>query len=393
MSPERVFQVLLTIGLLSGAWLYGEYHQKTVTQVGGSSREAELQAQNTELTLELDTLRDEVAQLRSLLKNGPYPIPEDLIAFVEKDNGLVFTEAPFAELSSPAELRDSAERNLEFAYAADGKDGLEKEQLVWERLGLIPPNQKLRAQWIAVETIDTKGLFDLSSGKILLSENFNPISIPDSGMLVHLLTRQILFQNFPPKTFVDSETWRTWQGIHRGAAAAVQSRYLRRRAATEEVEWDNTADNREALLNDLSPAFQGFANFPFMEGHDYAKLAYIKSRDAYRDIFKNPITSTLPLLYPDAMDQPAEQATQRIGALGLRLLLDPHLGVETSSELTFSYSTDSYVTSEKELTWTVTMKTPEAAARLQEALPSIIPESGKPEVTLQGSQVTVTIAL
>lgn len=391
MSPERVFQGLLTIGLLSGAWLYGEYQQQTVTQVGGSSREAELQAQNSELIVELDILRDEVAQLRSLLKNGPYPIPEELIAFVEKDNGLVFTEAPFAELSSPAELRDSAERNLEFAYAADGQDGLEKEQLVWERLGLIPPDQKLRAQWIAVETIDTKGLFDLTSGKILLSEDFDPLSIPDSGILVHLLTRQILFQNFPPKTFSDSEDWRAWQGIHRGASAAVQSRYLRRRAATEEVEWDNTAENREALLNDLSPAFQGFANFPFMEGHDYAKLAYVKSREAYRDIFKNPIISTLPLLYPDAQDHPTEQPNHRIGALGLRLLLDPHLGVEASSELTFLYEFDSYVTSEKILTWVIKMKTPEAAARLQEALPNIIPESGKPEVTLKGSQVTITI--
>lgn len=393
MSPERAFQVLITIGLLSGAWLYGEYHHETVTQVGGSSRKAELQAQNAELTVELDTLRDEVAQLRSLLKNGPYPIPEDLIAFVEKDNGLVFTEAPFVELASPAELRDSAERNIEFAYATNGEESLEKEQLVWERIGLIPSEQILRAQWIAVETIDTKGLFDLTSGKILLSENFDPMSIPDSGMLVHLLTRQLLFQNFPPKTFDDSEAWRAWQGIHRGAAASVQSRYLRRRAATEEVEWNDTAENREVLLNDLSPAFQGFANFPFMEGHDYAKLAYVKSRDAYRSIFKNPVTSTLSLLYPNTQDHPSAPTTRRIGALGLRLLLDPHLGVEASSKLTFYYSTDSYVTSEKDLIWTVTMKTPEAAARLQETLPSIIPESGKPEVTLKEKQVTVTITL
>ena len=391
MSPERIFQILLGVGALSGAWLYGEYRQSLASSAGDSSREAELQTQNTELTVELDELRDEIAQLRSLLKNGPYPIPDDLISFVETDNGLIFTEAPHAQIASPNKLRNTAERNIEFAY---GKDGIEKEEFIFERIGLIPPHARLRVQWIAAEMTEAKGLFDLTSGKILLSENFDPMSIPDSGMLVHLLTRQILFQNFPVQGFSDSEEWRAWQGIHRGAAAAAQARYLKRRSASEEVDWEDAAEERETLLNSLSPAFQGFANFPYLEGHDYAKLAYLKSRDAYREIFKSPVRSTLPLLYPNAEEaaliKSAVPHDGQIGALGLRLLLDPHLGNETSSELILQYSNDYYHEPDEALVWVIEMKTTEAATHLKKALLKIIPSENH-KITQEGTGIRVTI--
>ncbi|MEN8693226.1 MAG: hypothetical protein ACN4GG_01070 [Akkermansiaceae bacterium] len=394
MSPERVFQLLLTGGLLLGGWFYGDYYKRTAPTEANQEVEANLRAENTELTLELDSLRDEVAQLRSLLKSGPYPIPEDLIEFVEKDNGLQFQLPPLAQLTSPAEMRNAAERNIELVY---GKDGLEKEQRAWELIGLTPPDQRLRAQWIAIETMDAKGLFDLSAEKILLAENFDPMSISDSGMLVHLLTRQLIFQNYPQKSWPNSEAFRAWQGTHRGAAASVQSRYLRRRAATEEVEWNPGGETREALLNSLSPTIQGLANFPFLEGHDYAKVAYLKSRDDYRAIFEQPAHTTARLLYPEASDtgilQSALTPTNEVGALAFSLLLDPYLGNETSNELTLLFKGDYYVLSEKSLIWTIEMSTPEAALQLRDTLLQIEGASGKEkrQATLQGTTVTLTV--
>ena len=81
MSPERVFQLLLTGGLLVGGWFYGDYHKRSAPTEANQEVEASLRADNAELTLEIDTLRDEVAQLRSLLQNGPYPIPEEPVSY------------------------------------------------------------------------------------------------------------------------------------------------------------------------------------------------------------------------------------------------------------------------------------------------------------------------
>ncbi|MDA7517891.1 hypothetical protein N8511_03005, partial [Akkermansiaceae bacterium] len=167
MSAERVFQVLLCSGLLAGGWLYGHYWQKAAlpSEASGSG---ELRSENAELTRDLDQLRDELAQVRSLLSKGSLAIPEDLIAFVEKDSGMVFTKAPLAKLAAPDVLRNAAERNLDLLF---GKGGVEKEEQAWTSLGLLPANTKLRGQWIAIETLGVRGLFDLTSGEILLSED------------------------------------------------------------------------------------------------------------------------------------------------------------------------------------------------------------------------------
>lgn len=390
MSPERVFQLIFTGVLIAGAWFYGDYCKRSAPAALNSEIENKLRADNAELTTELDFLRDEAASLRSLLKSGPYPIPEELIDFVETDNGLKFQSPPLAMLASPAELRNAAERNIEFAF---GKDGLEVEQRAWELIGILPSEQKIRAQWIIVETVDIPGLFELSSGKILLAETFDPLSIPDSGTLVHLLTRQLLFQNFPEKSWASSEAFRAWQGIHRGAAASVQARYLRRRSAAEEAEWDSVGEAREALLNDLSPAMQGLANFPFLEGHDYAKLAYLKSRDDYRSIFKEPARTTAAILYPAAQNseiiQSAITPTDEVGALAFRLLLDPYLGIEESDQLTRSYRGDYYHLSDEILLWTIEMKTEEATLQLKKTLLQI--PVGQRQVDLQGTTLVLTV--
>ncbi|MDA7519299.1 hypothetical protein OAE58_02265 [Akkermansiaceae bacterium] len=387
MSAERVFQVLLCSGLLAGGWLYGHYWQKAAlpSEASGSG---ELRSENAELTRDLDQLRDELAQVRSLLSKGSLAIPEDLIAFVEKDSGMVFTKAPLAKLAAPDVLRNAAERNLDLLF---GKGGVEKEEQAWTSLGLLPANTKLRGQWIAIETLGVRGLFDLTSGEILLSEDFDPMSIPDSGALVHQLARQLQLQNHPlPFSWKSADEARAWQAVHRGAAAGVEARYMRRRAAAEEIEWDDKGDDREALLLQLSPTMQGLANFPYFEGNNFAKKAYLDSRTAYLSIFKKPPTTTFGLLHPEMPPREEERThSSQIGALGILLLFDPYLGNEAAEEIAHSWVDDAYEIQATTLTWRITLETPEIARTFVEGLQRI--ESKGRSINIDGTDVEVTV--
>ena len=84
MSPERVFQSLTAIGLIAGGWLYGDYWKKSGSFEGGGEEAAQLRAKNTELSLTIDQLESDLAQVRSMLAKGPFPVPEDLITWVER---------------------------------------------------------------------------------------------------------------------------------------------------------------------------------------------------------------------------------------------------------------------------------------------------------------------
>jgi len=140
MSPERVFQILSAVGLIAGGWFYGEYWKNSAAEQGSLEESSRLRAENTELTQKIDALEDELEQARSIMAKGPYPIPDDLVAWVEQDYNMVFVKPPDIRLSSPAAMRNAAETNLLFVH---GEDGLEKENQAWQLLGLLPQNQQL----------------------------------------------------------------------------------------------------------------------------------------------------------------------------------------------------------------------------------------------------------
>ena len=101
MSAERVFQVLTILGLAGGGWLYGDYWKKSSLPPLDNDSAATLRAENSELVQRVDTLKDELAQVRSMLSNGPFPVPDDIISWVEKDYDMVFLKAPQCSLSLP----------------------------------------------------------------------------------------------------------------------------------------------------------------------------------------------------------------------------------------------------------------------------------------------------
>ncbi|MCX8237927.1 MAG: hypothetical protein OSB05_03815 [Akkermansiaceae bacterium] len=409
MSPERVFQILAAIGLIAGGWFYGDYWRTSGSAQVDGDEAATLRAQNSELTQRVDELNGELAQVRSMLSSGPYPIPDDLIAWIEKDYGMVFLKSPDVRLASPTAMRDAAQANLELIH---GELGLEKESVAWELLGLLPQNQNLLVQLVMVNSDGAKGIFDLAKGQILISESFDPVSVPDRSVLARLLAQQLSFQNHPQKEWSTRDEWQAWEALHSGAAAALQARFLRRNAAANEAEWRDPEANREELLNELSPVIQGLSNFPFLEGADYSRHFYIDSREAWSRMFRETPTTTARIIHPNREPIAVKEtifpdsrkkilATNQLGELGLRLWLEPYAGVIEASPLAEEWRGDQYRVfdngEELALTWILEMSSEKSAAGLvAEVKRSMLGALGEtqPErvikISSEGTQVVFT---
>jgi len=124
----------------------------------------------------------------------------------------------------------------------------------------------------------------------------------------------------------------------------------------------------------------GLANFPYLEGHDFIQANYLKSRKALLEAFKTPPQSSLTIIRPDQPSPPTSpipmsgqaDAQDRIGALGLRLFLDPLLGMDLSSGFASQWKNDEYFYRNDELTWHLKMDSSETAEALFEKLAKII---------------------
>jgi len=376
MTPERVFQLLVAVSLVAGGWLYGDYWKKSGAGNGDTWEASELRAQNSELTREIDRLGDELAQVRSMLSSGPYPVPDTLISWIEEEHDMVFLKAPDVRLAPPADLREAALKNLQLIH---GEKGLEQEGLAWELLGILPPNQRLLNQLLFVNSSGVKGIFDYTDERILLAEDFDPVSVPDRSVLVRLLGQQLSYQNHPQKKWSGRDHWQAWEALHVGAAAALQARFLKRNAVANEAAWTNPEPQREALLNDLSPALQGFCNFPFLEGADYTRFFYLDSRKAFTEMFRSPPGHTRQILHPnhpavpEAVLPPFPETgeatyTNNLGQLGLRLWLEPFLGNDEADRFSSQWAGDAYEIRQQDrsriLTWHLQTTTAGAAKSL-----------------------------
>ena len=142
-----------------------------------------------------------------------------------------------------------------------------------------------------------KGVFDFTRARILLSDDFDPVSVPDRSVLVRLLGQQLAFQNHPRKEWKSRDEWQAWEAVFTGAAAALQDRFLRRNSAANQAAWANPESGREELLNDLAPALAGFCNSAFVEGTAY-RLFYNDSRKAFAEMFRSPPATTVKFSTP-----------------------------------------------------------------------------------------------
>ncbi len=410
MSPERVFQVLTILGLAGGGWLYGDYWKKSSLPPLENDSAATLRAENSELVQRVDTLKDELAQVRSMLSNGPFPVPDDIISWVEKDYDMVFLKAPNVRLASTTKIRDAAHANLRLIH---GEVDLENEGLAWELLGLLPPNQRLFTQLLFVNSSGVKGICDLSEQRILLSENFDAMSVPDRSVLVRLLGQLLAYQNYPKKEWGSRDEWQAWEAVHTGSAAAQQARFLRRNPAANEADWNDPEPAREQLLNDLEPTLQGFCNFPFIEGADFSRYFFIDSREGWAAMFLTPPNTTAAVLHPNQKERETVEISfpnsgpeiihaNTIGELGLRLWLEPFTGMDESGLLAEQWRGDRYQLRRRKdkqftLTWKIALADEKSAKILKtEVERSMIPHfhetqaSRKTEVTVSDTILTFT---
>jgi hypothetical protein len=345
-----------------------------------------------------------------MLSNGPFPVPDEIISWVEKDYDMVFLKAPNVRLASPTKIRDAAHANLRLIH---GEDDLENEGLAWELLGLLPPNQRLFTQLLFVNSSGVKGICDLSEQKILLSENFDAMSVPDRSVLVRLLGQLLAYQNYPKKEWGSRDEWQAWEAVHTGSAAAQQARFLSRNPAVNEGGWNDPEPAREQLLNDLEPALQGFCNFPFIEGADFSRYFFIDSREAWAAMFRTPPSTTSAVLHPNQKERGAVEISfpssgpeiiheNSIGELGLRLWLEPFTGMDESGLLAEQWRGDRYQLRRRPdkqftLAWKIALADEKSAKSLKaEVERSMIPSfheaqsPRKTEVTVSDTVLTFT---
>jgi len=350
MKPERAFLSLTILGLAAGGWLYGDYWKKSNFHTGSSEDASSLRAQNSDLLVRIDALESDLAQARSMLTNSPYPIADELIAWIETEYNMAFLRPPDVRLATPAAIRDAAESNLHFIHR-QGK--IEAENRAWELLGILPPNQNLWGQLITISSSGVKGIFDYRKERILLSEEFNPSSVPDRSVLVRLLGQAISFQNHPQKEWLSRDHWQAWEAVHVGTAAALASRFIRRNMSEDEDKWQDPEAAREQQLNELAPALQGFANFPFLEGADYSRFFFVQSRAKFAEMFRGSSLTTDDILKHTQKNSAKEGITfsgpdenivirDQLGALGLRLWLEPFAGVMEAQAYADTWKADTY---------------------------------------------------
>ena len=368
MTPERTLTGLLLLGSVAGGLLYGAYYQKAALRLAPSDRNtAELRQENTRLTTELDRLRDELAQARSLASGAPFPVPQELIDYVEKDLNLVFLKTPKVRLADDSEFLNSAENDLNLVY---GQDGLGEIERVWELLGILPAGQNLQGALMMAETVAARGIFSLSQNEILLTPDFNPDELEDGASLVGLLVRSLLLQNFPDLRWSNLDAWNAWLAVHRGTATNSRGRFFRRKAATlpEEDRKARSLVNRarEDLLLQLPAALQSWVNFPNLDGSRFIGEKYIESREALLNTFRTPPQTTLGIIAPQV--GVTARAEAGIGALGLRLMLEAFLDSDLTDQAVLSWRSDRYAFIDDRLRWELTLGSADSAEQLYEAM-------------------------
>ena len=399
MTPARLLLVLVALALVTGLII-----QKPKNPQASLEEVDRLRSANLALTTRLDFLEEQLADLKARLAREGELVPEILVEFVERDLAFTFLTPPVFFRVPEAELYSTVRRNL-LTISTDLEAA--KEDKVWRILGLIGEDESLSGGLLAVALNSPPEVYDLAENQILIPTSFSLESIPDQAELVRLLAQKAATQlaGLPP---ADSspDRWRAWEAITLGTALDCQKRYLRRRSAQTEPGRQSPETERDAILLNLSPAIQNLANFPNLSGQELANQKYLKSRSAFVDFLKNPPTTTFQILFPDAPPPPPAQIDlvpdlyqTSLGALGLRTLLDPILGLEKSTELTSAWRSDLATLQETPkgdlLTWSLTLSSPEEAADLAKTLqdtPSLNPADRLVTFTTEGPTLTFSSA-
>ncbi|MGE9266842.1 MAG: hypothetical protein ACQKBY_02000 [Verrucomicrobiales bacterium] len=404
MTPERFLYLLLFTATLAGAALHHRFGQTP-----GSEAALATVPPNPAPPARAGTGPD-------LLQ----PVPEKLLDFVRQDLGLPpAAHFPRLKLVSPDEIRNATERHLHFIY---GPEGLAAQEALWQSLRLLRPGDSLQASWLNLILNGEFGLYDFASDTILLPAHLDLSDPTQQSILVRLLTYQRLARLRPPSRSVgvppaSIDAYRAWHALAMGTAYDTEKRFRQKLALNPESS-DSPATLRDSLLLSFSPAFQNLANLPLIEGRQVSNAAYLASRSEFSALLTNPPASTLALLKLSATNESDENEKgeknenaaspaspelspnpeppagdgfpDALGAFGLRLLLDPEIGLQASTELSRHWRGDRLQLTSDKLTLRLRLSSPASANRVRDELQKIFPEAA---LELADTELALTLPL
>lgn len=359
MRPPTLFTLLCAGAFLVGARMYVDHRFARTPKISGSS-DPSTQAYISELESELDQLRNDNASLRSLISaDAPLEIDPALIHFVENDLGAKFRTPPIVLLRSEDILREAAGQ---LWLGAFGEIGLEMRSYAYDVLGILPPNQNFIGQIIAAQTVGAVGVYDHSSGEVLLAQHFDKENTHHQAGLVRLLAVALLEQQNPLITNPSDDQFFSYLALHRGRASMLQDRFYSIQARN--IGFIDDTQNTEALelFNSLTPYVRDISTFPNKFGKDY--LAKLPNKEDINKALANDLITSQSILLARQVNAPkfisndedGVQLSTQLGALTVKSFLTPAMLKQTElTPLLSDYKSDklSITTTDKGLAATI----------------------------------------
>lgn len=265
-------------------------------------------------------------------------------AFVATHLRIALREPAPLQAVSPDTLRDRISANLDARFEPGG---LAHRTRAFELLTLLPSGQNLHGQLVAMQAAGSRAWFDDLQGKLLVAENFAPLTRPDDrATLIRLRTRELLHrEGFTLPKNVSDDEWIAYRALHGALADALAL-----------ADQDNTAPplpsseetEREAILLSFPHYIHNLAL-----SHELIGIPYLKQRRKaapipWIDLLRSAPGHTHGLLHtsPDPLpDLPTTGSTlleESLGAWSTQLLLERHSDYELAEELTPHWRGDHY---------------------------------------------------
>lgn len=402
LAPLPLLAALSILATLSGTQLYLSHELRKQPE----SNETPVETLNyiTQLELEIEQLTQDIENLRSLVQSGgDIQIDPALISFVEKDLKLSFKFPPPAIQVAHDTIQESVGQRW---LATFGEQGMAMRSYAFEKLGLIPVNQNFIQQLITAESNGAVGVFDLSSGEILLDSSFDPENVHHQATLVRLLAIALLEQHAPLPKVISDDAFHAREAIHRGRALMLQQLFYNINAQQIGfVAPPNNAEIRETFES-LSRYCRDITHFSNTFGKTYVELLNRDQPEAITELLLNPDISTRSILLAKPGTTPSQPAAQlaveqsadtqlatSLGAFTIRSFAAQWLAAEelpqlitdyTSDDLTISLTPDNMALTSWKTQWT-SERAAEKFALLAKEITSAL--TYPPEVLVQKNQV------
>ena len=377
-SPQTLLPILLGGAIGAAGVIQGIHWRSSSTPTDLSELENQLRIAGEENAL----LIRENESLRSLAQGGgEFAVPQEMVDRAEKELGLQFKSSPVIHRIGNDELRDRVDAAIESRY---GPSGMDDRQEAYQLIGWLRPGDRLLDQLTATRSVGALTWFDDTTGAGWVTARFEIKNIPDQAALLRIISRILLYQNFPTSSiYAGDDAARARDALHEGIAAGFEARFYAESALRVGFVPMKSNSEAEQLLSSFSPFLQGLVTFPLIEGKQLADSLRIQGNQKLIERCIKPPSTTRSVILPGestavplALDLPAVPEepflTETAGSLGLRLWLEPLGDVGAAAEIASFWKNDRYVffhdgESSSAVLWDIELETAAAANQLEAA--------------------------